>query len=33
MGSCALLIRGLGARECIALTVASAYNDEYVKRE
>lgn len=32
MGACALLIRALGVRECIALTVASAYNDEYVKR-
>lgn len=33
LGACATLAKGLGVREVIALTVASAYNDEYVKRE
>ena len=32
MGGCAMLIKGLEARECIAVSVASAYNDEYQKR-
>ena len=33
LGASATLLKGLGAKECIAVTVASAYNDEYVKRE
>ncbi len=33
LGACATLAKGLGAKEVIALTIASAYNDEYVKRK
>ena len=33
MGACATLLKGLGAKEVIALTIASAYNDEYEKRQ
>lgn len=33
LGACAVLAKGLKAKEVIALTIASAYNDEYVKRK
>ena len=33
LGACATLAKGLMAKEVVALTIASAYNDEYIKRE
>lgn len=32
VGACAGLLKGLGAREIIAVSIATAYNDWYVKR-
>lgn len=33
IGASAILVKGLGAKECIAVSCASAYNDQYTKRE